>query len=145
MTTMRWQEVGTVMVTVHARRPPDEAEWREYMDVCAKMGERLVSVLVLADVALTPKQRRTAADIVRAAGTKGVAVISTSMITRHITTAVGWLTGVHKGFHPSEIDSALTFLGVAPVERPAVLETARKFARELRVDDLAGIAQDLRA
>lgn len=131
MQTLKWKFVGDTMLIVHAKEPPADADWAGLMRACAELGKRLRKCLVFAEVSLTPKQRKEIADVVSAARTQAVAVVTRSQITQHIITAIGWVTGIHKGFDPKNLDDALSFLGVSGSERHELLETARRFEDEL--------------
>ena len=131
MRTILWQEVGETLLIVHAKVEPDPSDWAALMQVFPKMGRRMQRVLVFADVALNAEQRRQVTAGQKAAGTRAIAVITSSRLGRLAVTALSWMTGVHKAFDPSEVRAALDYLGVTEDDRRVLLASALQFAREL--------------
>jgi hypothetical protein len=131
MATLRWKLVGQVLLAVHARVPPSEHEWQEFIKSCYEIGSRMQRALIFADVALTATQRKQVAEVVDQAKPKSVAVVSSSAVTRGIVTAIGWFTGVHRAFSPLVLPQALRHLGVNTEEKKQLLECTAEFAKEL--------------
>lgn len=135
-TTMKWQPVGDVMVCVHANTPPDQNEWDAFISACATMGAtgRMRGLLALANVELTPAQRSSAAEVLKKNHTELAAVVTGSVITRGVVTAIGWFTGINRAYKPTEIERVLRDLKLSEQSAAAVRDTCAAFARELRVD-----------
>jgi hypothetical protein len=129
--TIRWKNIERTMLIVHAKVQPDPSEWAACCRDTAAMGRSLEHTLVFADVTLSATQRRDVATILKNAGTRSVAVITTSQLARMVVTALGWMSGVHRAFDPSEIKAALAYLAVSEAEQRELLTTALRFAREL--------------
>ena len=138
MAELRWKVIGETMLIVHTRKAPPAAEWDEYIAACWALGHHMQRCLVLADISLSPTQRTQVADVVKAAGTTLVVVVTTSAVARGAVTALGWMTGVHKAFSPRSFEAAVSALGVGPLERAALVEAGVALARELGVEHLAG-------
>jgi hypothetical protein len=132
MRTMRWKNVGGTLLVVHARLQPDAAEWAAFIEYVADAETRVSRCLVFADIALTLEQRRQVAEVTKMARIKAVAVITSSAVARMIVTALSWVRGVHKAFEPSDVGSALDYLGVPDQDREPLLSSAAQFARELK-------------
>ena len=131
MRTLRWKEIHGTLLIVHAPALPDTDEWAALMRAGLELGKGMRRCLVLADVMLSPRQRGEIADTTKAAGTEAVAVVTSSAVGRMIVTGLGWVTGIHKGFDPSDLDEALDFLKVAETDRRELLCAAHDFAGEL--------------
>ena len=134
--TMRWKQISGTQLIVHAKLQPDPAEWDAMIRDCRTLGRRHERTLVFADVTLSAEQRRQVADVHKVAGTRAVAVVTSSSLSRMIVTALSWMNSVHRAFEPREVNAALDYLQVPPAERQELLETARQFARELNHDSL---------
>ena len=119
------------MLMVHSKVQPDPGEWAAHCRDTAALGRAFERILVFADVTLTAEQRRDVAEILKNSGTRAVAVVTSSQLTRMIVTALGWMTGVHRAYDPRDIHVALDYLGVSEAERRELLVTALGFAREL--------------
>jgi hypothetical protein len=133
---MRWKEISGTLLIVHGRVQPDPAEWDAMIRDCRALARKLQRTLVFADVTLTAEQRRQVADVHKQAGTRAVAVVTSSSLSRMIVTALSWLNSVHRAFEPREVNAALDYLQVPPEQRRVLLETTRQFARELNHDSL---------
>ena len=134
--TMRWKEISGTLLIVHGKVQPDPSEWDAMIRDCRALERKLQRTLVFADVTLTAGQRREVADVHKLAGTRAVAVVTSSSLSRMIVTALSWLNSVHRAFEPREVNAALEYLQVAPEDRQRLLEAARQFARELNHDSL---------
>ena len=132
MRTIQWKNIGGTMLIVHGKVQPGGGEWADLMRDTRAMGRALERTLVFADVTLTAEQRRQVADAHKAAGTRAIAVITSSSLTRMIVTALSWMNSVHKAFDPRDINAALDYLAVSEADRRELLLTALKFARELK-------------
>lgn len=131
MRTILWKEVGETLLIVHAKLQPEPADWAALMQVFPAMGRRMKRVLVFADVNLSAEQRRQVNEGQKAAGTRAIAVITSSRLARMGVTALSWMGGVHRAFDPSEVRAALDYLGVSEDDRGVLLSSALQFAREL--------------
>lgn len=136
--TMKWEPVGDVMVCVHAETRPDQSEWDAFIAACVEMGStgRMRGLLALANVELTPAQRSSAADVLKKNHTELAAVVTGSVITRGVVTAIGWFTGINKAYRPSDIERALRDLKLQDNKAADVRNACAQLARELRVDGL---------
>lgn len=136
MPTICWKYVSGTMLIVHAKFQPEPAEWDAMIRDCRALAGKLRRTLVFADVTLTAEQRRQVADVHKLAGTRAVAVLTSSQLSRMIVTALSWLNSVHRAFDPRDVGAALDYLDVPVAERRELLDTALAFARELNHDQL---------
>lgn len=131
--TMKWGRVGGTALIVHARVLPDEAEWNAFI---ADMYAPVEHGLVFCEVTLNPQQRRQVAAAHRVNGTRSVAVITNSLLTRVLIRTMNWMSNKHRAFAPSEVVAAFDFLGTPDDMRHELLALALKFARELNLSQL---------
>ncbi|HMI92738.1 MAG TPA: hypothetical protein VK509_15285 [Polyangiales bacterium] len=137
MRTLKWQRVGTTVLVVHARLLPDPVEWNAFIRDCSEMGGIAARGLVFAEVTLNAEQRRQIQAVHRVTGTRAVAVITSSLLTRVLVTTMNWMRNNHRAFAPNDIVAAFDFLRVNEPERHELLALALQFARELNLSQLA--------
>lgn len=130
MRTLGWKEVHGTLLIVHAQVDPDAEDWAGLMRAGAEMGSRMRRCLVISDVTLSARHRHEIADVTKAARTEAVAVVTSSAVGRMIVTGLGWVTGIHKGFDPHNLDAAFEFLKVTESDRRELLQAALAFADE---------------
>jgi hypothetical protein len=125
--------VGGTALIVHARVLPDEAEWKAFI---ADMAAPVEHGLVFCEVTLNAEQRRDIAAAHRLNGTRSVAVITSSLLTRMLIRTLNWMSNKHRAFAPSEVVAAFDFLGTPEAHRHELLALALQFARELNLSQL---------
>src|SRR4051812_30856452 len=111
MKTMAWKMVGEVLVTVHTRLPPSDADWDAWVEESTSWRPHGVLVLT-PGVGPNVKQRRRMHDKCQTAGINlgklPTAVVCDGTVVRGIVTALSWLgqTAI-RSFSPSRLDDAL--------------------------------------
>jgi len=130
--TLAWEAVGKVLLVVHATRPPAREEWNKFLDECGSIRTVRGCLVLASDVQLDALQRKEIGNLVKRMGIERVAVITGSRVTQSVVTALGWLTGVHKGFLPHQIVDAMSFLKVDENDNTALLVRARSLAALLQ-------------
>ena len=131
--TMKWRRVGGTVLIVHARVLPDPAEWSAFI---ADMWAPVEHGLVFCEVSLNGEQRRQVAAAHAVNGTRSVAVITSSLLTRVLIRTLNWMSNKHRAFAPSEVVAAFDFLGTPDAQRLELLALALEFARELKLSQL---------
>jgi hypothetical protein len=102
------------------------------MTDCNELGESMRRCLVVAsDVPPNALQRKEIGDVVKRSGTEKVAVLTESRAAWAAVTGLGWITGVHKGFLPTQVPALLAFLDVPTGPGDRTLEAAAELAQQL--------------
>ncbi len=140
--TMNWTFVDDTLLCVHGLSPPDPKEWAAFIAESLSGSTKMRQVLVFADVGLSPVQRKEVADSVAKAGTKAVAVVCFSRLTRTVVTGLGWMTRIHRAFAPAALTDAFDFLQLTQKQRAELLRVAKEFARELNHGELLAILDE---
>jgi hypothetical protein len=115
-TTMCVQQIGDLMLVVHAAAPPDAEEWSRYCDqACtakAKTGGAL-KTLVISEHDAGPNAGQRVEYKKKVAGTSNrIAVVTSGSVTRAILTAMSWFNPNMKAFELDQLQPALDYLGV---------------------------------
>lgn len=121
------------MVLVHSAVTPDRQEWAGYVERLASYqpeGPRTLLV-VTAGGAPNAAQRRALFKLGYEAFV--VAVITGSMFHRGIITAISWGGAKIRGYRPSEMDVARTFLALEPAQWSSVRRLADELGEKLRM------------
>jgi hypothetical protein len=122
-----------VFLIIHALGPPDADEWQAMLLAYQGLTGPLQGCLVISpDAQLTAVQRTQVGDAVKASRVPKVAVVTASQVARVMVTGLGWLTGVHKGFAPSQRREAMTFLGRGEADSEALRQRMLVASRGLR-------------
>jgi hypothetical protein len=130
MRTLAWETVGSTVLVVHSRQLPSDADWQDFVAYCAKAPPGNQAV-VFADVTLNAKQRRDIQRLHEATGTRKVAVVTDSMLTRVLVNTMNWLSNTHRAFALRDVEGALEHLDVSAQDRVQLIAAARKLAFEL--------------
>lgn len=133
MATLQFDIVESVAVLVHADVDPADAEWTRYVE---RLGDADCSgILVLSDGASpSAAQRRQLVDRLEANGRRintQTAVLTGSLISRGVVTALSWFAPQIRAFEPSRLDEALGYLEVEPRHWDRVLGCALRLRAEL--------------
>ncbi len=120
-------------VAAHNKDAPTELDWRDVLswtrERCAQPG--IAKFLVVTDGgAPNARQRNEFAKAVEGHETR-TAVITGSTIARSVITAMQWFTPGIRGFAPLNINDALAYLDVAPVDWERLTTTIRELRIEL--------------
>jgi hypothetical protein len=122
------------MILVCGRQAPSQSEWRAYVGSVEDMGSRSrgtgtsIKFIVFADEAAPDaKQRAFLVEALRGI-TSRTAVISDSMVARCTITAFGWLNLSMKGFAPTQLSAAATYLALPNEQLSDVISRAASLA-----------------
>ncbi|MET0284937.1 MAG: hypothetical protein ABW352_10715 [Polyangiales bacterium] len=116
------ERVGRLLIVSHNEEPPTDQEWDELLEVFAREHlDRLRLVVFTEGGGPTPAQQgRLASALAGRPGTLQVAVISDRTAIRFIACTLALFIRRLRTFRRAELDAALTYLQLAPVERRAV-------------------------
>lgn len=132
--TMMFRHVAGIAVVVHTADEPSETDWRAYYDFCMDLPKGCDRYLVRSKGGgPNAKQRKETNDILKARGTPNstVAVVTDDVIGRGIVTALSWFNPKIRAFAPPELNLALKYLGLTPVESAQVTMEIHKMQTEL--------------
>lgn len=130
MAEMILRTMGSLIVLVHSKNQPTEAEWNALLDVQRSMPD--ARTLVVTDGGgPSNKQRMQINQIIKETGKRPrVAVVSSSAFVRGIVSALNWFNPEIKTFPPDALTEAIKYLE-APEARASVL---LKLVEQMRVE-----------
>lgn len=115
-----------VMVQVHHLRPRDD-EWDLMLEAMRVANPRLLGIIVVAPSGDGPSPTQRKQIGVLASNYpptfRGVAMLSDSLLARGSLTAISWLIRVkfeRRAFAMGDLEPAMTFLGLSPVQKAEV-------------------------
>jgi hypothetical protein len=125
--SLSWAVHRQLLIVAQRAGVAPAADWAAYMQDIEPQAVRGVLVIAIG-TKLTPSQR---ADVERFNKSKqaGSAVLTDSVVTRGVVTALSWFGVPIKAFAPSQLASALEFLSVPSDQRQetaAVVERVRR-------------------
>lgn len=128
--SLAFQDVDDLLIVIHRSNGVlEEADWQALCDATRKLAGRTDKCLVLpGNVRLTPAQSLEIADVVRK-GRLRVAVLFENTAVRGAVTALGWVTRRYRGFEPTSLVNALSYLGIAAERRGSILGVLNELAR----------------
>jgi len=135
VSTIAYSLVGDdVLVFLSGNSPPDDAEWQAYAHTVAgiakqaqERGSTLKFIVFADENGPNAKQRAAFVEQLRGLATR-TAVVSSSLLARNIITAFGWLNFSVKGFAPTNLTAAASYLELTQNTIGAVIEKARTLA-----------------
>jgi hypothetical protein len=128
--SLAFQDVDDLLLVIHrsSGRLAD-ADWQALCDGTRRLQGRTDKCLVLpGNVRLTPAQSFEIASVVRK-GRMRVAVLFENTAVRGAVAALGWVTRRYRGFEPTSLVNALSYLGIAPERRSSILCVLNELAR----------------
>src|SRR5262249_48860749 len=118
-----------IFVVVQSAGLPTGADWAEYIADAADSEFR--GALVVSNGAkLTPTQRADVERLLKKNNAKN-AVVTDSIVTRGVATALAWFGVPVRAFQPRELLSALDYLDVPSEQRSDVLALVERLQRTL--------------
>jgi hypothetical protein len=115
MTTMSWCSGRVYVCVVHDVEPSD-AEWAYFIDLCRQReGQDLRALVESRKTGPNAKQRRLLAEVTADMDYRA-AILTDSLVTRGIVTALSWLGVPQKPFPLDHFAEAGDYLGLAPDE-----------------------------
>jgi hypothetical protein len=135
------------MVFLHTPRPPSQAEWAHCMEMLTRRaatgGFANARVLVVTDGGGPDVvMRGELQDFFKKHGhSPKTAVVTTSVLSRGIVTAVGWFNPNIKAFAPVHFQAALEHLGIARAA-PRILRELTEMERELAPNSCLTLIRD---
>ena len=134
MKTLTFGRTAGVLVLVHTKAPPDQAEWEAYLAevVAVRQASKATTLLVVTDGGAPDASQR--AQLAQAYGDDPTvtAVCNASPVVQRVITAVGWITRARlRGFAYDDVAGALAYLGVPPSALGAITALVVKLQRQI--------------
>jgi hypothetical protein len=135
--SLAFQNVDDLLLVIHRSSGELEAaDWRALCDATRKLAGRTDKCLVLpGNVRLTTAQTFEIAEVVLKARMR-VAVLYENNATRGAVTALGWVTRRYRGFEPTSLEHALSYLGIAAERRDSIIGVLNELARSVARPDV---------
>jgi hypothetical protein len=108
--TLAFEYVNEFLIVVHTAVVPSEEDWRRMVDHAYAQPTLRGTLVVSPGAKPTPTMRSDIRDLHEHFGTK-TAVITSSVVSKGVMTALSWFNIPIKGFSPDELDEALSYLG----------------------------------
>lgn len=122
-----------LVILVHTKDSPDDAEWREYAQAASKWKKDIQGFLVISEGGGPNTMQR--AELDTAIGIEShsakTAVVTVSRIARGIVTAIGWFNTTIKAFSTNQMAQALEYLGVSATEVDSVNVEIKRLRKDL--------------
>jgi hypothetical protein len=132
MAAMDARYLDGIILEAHSSHPPSEAEWAEFLGLCAAQLSTVRGCLVVTDGGSPSAQQRGALMKLIKGRTLPTAVVTPSLLSRGAVTALSWLGHAIRAFAPNELNAALDFVRVTD-RRAALLLLAELRAGVLEV------------
>ncbi len=132
--TMKFHLLREVVVVVHTKAAPSDAEWSRYLDFMRSYpGDfmRLRTLVWSAGGGPSSKKHRDELREMFAGRRHRSAVVMTSMVSRMVMTAVTWVHPDLKFFAPADLALALDYLAVGEELRPEILAALQSVQNDL--------------
>ena len=134
MKTLRFADAPGVLVIVHTRETPNQAEWDIHMAHVVNSLHRLHTTAILVITEGGAPNASMRAQLARACGDAATftALCNESVIVQHVITAIGWITrGRARGFSYDDVAGAMAYLGLDSSRRGEIIALIRRLQREL--------------
>ena len=129
--TLGYGKIHDVLLYISAKRPPNDADWAEYVAFFRKAEQpNFRGIVVERGSGPNAAQRKQITDIMSTVTSK-VAVMSASPVARGVMTAMSWFSKGFQAFSPDEMDRALEYLGVPSLMATQVKQLVQKIQQEL--------------
>jgi hypothetical protein len=124
-----------LLILVHTKDSPTDAEWTEYAQAASKWKRDIQGFLVITEGGGPNTMQR--AELDAAIGIEShsakTAVVTVSRIARGIVTAISWFSPGIKAFSTNQLSHALEYLGVSATEVDSVNAEIRRLKKELGI------------
>ena len=130
-----YRQVKRIVLAVHNEKDPTDEEYAAYCEFCLGLPTYVNSYLIKTDGGnLTPKQRAATNETLKKRGTPEptVAVVTPKVMVRGVVTALSWFNKNIRSFAPTEIDAAMKYLGLTPLEMGEAAVALRKLEADLK-------------
>ncbi len=114
--TIAWRTLDDLLIIAHSDATVTEAETKEIFVALENPSVKSVIVHAGGKVVLDARTRSDLAKVVKEHELQ-VVVLTDSAMQRGVVTALGWVTGRHSSFAPSDIDGAFDHLGLTKEAR----------------------------
>lgn len=119
-------------VVVISESPPLDEQWGVWLEGCSAREARDIRTLVEPHGgAPTPKQRKLLADLCQRLDYRA-AVMTDSIVTRGVVTALSWMGVPQRAFSVNRHDEAAAYLEVSPPEMGAMVAELPRLRLELQ-------------
>lgn len=134
MRTLDFARAAGILVLVHTREPPAQAEWDGYLDAVIDVGRARpeMALLVVTEGGAPDAAQR--AQLAEAYGDTPTltAVCNHSSVVQCVITAVGWITRARvRGFGYDDLAAAVAYLRLDPSDLPEITAQIQKLQRSL--------------
>ena len=110
--SLGYGRVGNCFLYVSGKRPPNEADWAEYVAWFKKaLPPNAQGIVLERGSGPNAAQRKQLTDITSKMTFK-VAVLTASPVARGVVTAMSWFKEGYKAFSPDELGEAASYLGL---------------------------------
>jgi hypothetical protein len=122
-----------LLILVHTKNAPDDAEWREYAQSANKWKKEIQGLLVITEGGGPNTMQRAELDAALEIESHSAktAVVTVSRIARGIVTAISWFSPGIKAFSTNQLGHALEYLGVSATEIDSVNAEIRRLKKDL--------------
>jgi hypothetical protein len=129
--SLAYRRLDDLLVVVHHFGELEDADWQALVDATKSLRGKADKCLVLPGGAhLTRAQSAQIAEVVLE-GRMRVAVLMEGRAVRGVVTALGWLTKRYRGFGPTAVTEALTYLSISPERRGGILQALNELGSGL--------------
>ncbi len=115
---LEWRRLGSFLLLTAAGPVPQDALERLIKDVQRHLVKGVLAVAA-GHVQMTSVQRRLVSNAFRGIP---IAAIVEDRLTRGVVTAIAWLGTAIKAFQPSDVESAMDYVGVAMRDKDSTRE-----------------------
>lgn len=127
-----------LLILVHTKDSPDDAEWGEYAQAAGKWKKDIQGFLVISEGGGPNTMQR--AELDTAIGIEShsakTAVVTISRLARGIVTAISWFSPGIKAFSTLQLPQALEYLGVSAAEADNVNAEIKKLKKDLGIPNV---------
>jgi hypothetical protein len=108
--TLAFEFTNEFLIIVHTAVVPSDEDWRRMVDHTLAQAALRGTLVVSPGAKPNPTMRSDIRSMHEHFGTK-TAVITDSVVSKGVMTALSWFNVPIKGFSPDQLDEALTYLG----------------------------------
>jgi hypothetical protein len=135
---MGFKIVGTLHIIVCGDKDPTMDDWAAYMQALQEEERKGVDVSQWRTVTFSDgggpnaTQRKAVSDLLKGRASP-IAIITANSVMRGVITALSWFNPKCRAYAPSDMGSALNFLGVPLARFDSIKQTAQEIQRTIRL------------
>lgn len=136
LSSLAYLRMEDLLLVVHGFGELEDRDWQTLVEATKRLRGEADKCLVFPGGAhLTHSQSAQIAEVVLE-GRMRVAVLMEGRAVRGVVTALGWLTKRYRGFEPTAVTEALTYLSISPERRGGIFQALNELGRGLARPDL---------